>query len=78
MVNKSHQLLRPSKGAQRPAACLSRNDQMSARRNFEIRKPKNFALQANTVVQFIDCSAFADYDFLIIDSGIRMHVKWKQ
>ncbi|HYR79217.1 MAG TPA: hypothetical protein VEO55_04390 [Candidatus Dormibacteraeota bacterium] len=48
--------------AQRPAAGLMRDDQMAARRDFQIGKAEYFALQTNARVVFIDRSDFADFD----------------
>src|SRR2546423_9560517 len=53
------------KRAQHPAACLRRNDQMPARRYFQIRQTESFALQTNARVVFIDCRNLSNFDWLI-------------
>jgi hypothetical protein len=35
---------------------------MASRRDFQIRQPEDVTLQPNTVVQFIDGGALANYD----------------
>ena len=62
MMNEPNQTL-VNKSPQSPTASLPRNDQMTAWRDFEVRKSKYFSLQVNTAIQFSDCRAFANYDF---------------
>ncbi len=61
MMNEADQPL-VNEGAQRPTTGLSGDDQMAARRNFQVLESKNFSLETNAVAQFIEFDAFADYD----------------
>jgi hypothetical protein len=77
MVDKPNQPV-VNECAQRPTSGLSRNDQMAARRDFEIWKSKDFALQANAAIQFIDGYAFANNDVCQgHEMTIRSQLIWK-
>ena len=63
MMNKPHHAF-GDKRAQRPAASLARNDQMSPWGKFQIRKAECFALQVNTSIKLFNRRALTNCDFI--------------
>src|SRR5687767_14287094 len=61
MMNEAYHPI-ACEGAERPTSSLSRNYEMSAGRNLQVRKPKRLALEIDTSVKFFYVAAFTDYD----------------
>src|SRR5438876_7358995 len=53
-----------NKGAERPTARLSRNDQVAPRRNLQIGKFEYLSLQSNALIEFFNRGALADCDLV--------------
>src|SRR5688572_31482292 len=59
MMHETNHAIRDKRG-ERPAARLTRHDQMTPRRDLQIGKPERFALQGHTTVKFFDGCAFTN------------------
>src|SRR5437867_3477875 len=75
-MNKPNQLF-SHKSAQRPTTSLARHNQVTTRRDFQLRQSKNFSLQADTVIEFVDGGAFADLN-AVHCAALSLHLSSRQ